>query len=319
MMQRIAVVASVLTFTAAVSVAGGVAAWQPDTEWLEVARAISETRGKASAEDWLDQMVERELARVRSSDVLIVGTVLRIEAYERTQQWDIWTRWTVRVERALKGTCGDSLVVFEACGGTVEERSVAISGDDRSDVLREGERYYLCLRCQNSDPTTLLGGDDSHVYHIERGIVVRKGVSEDDFGDAISRLVADRDPRRVFASSDAVVQGFVASVDFSAKLPPDPSAQQRGTNHLILDTEQAAKGPFSGGESLRIELPYAAGSAPDTPSFSTGEEVVVFLTQAGDGCWTLAHGTDSRMRVRADGSLGCYGSLQELAVSACAE
>jgi hypothetical protein len=242
-------------------------------------------------------------ARVLSSDVIALGVVESCEAEATDRPIGIWTRIRVEVEEWIKGDPATDTIVFYEDGGTLEDKAVSVER-----LPRAGERYVFALRKSWLDED-VLRGNQSRRYLVTGDQVVRFGVPVVDFVEAIRCRLESRRPEILARTSDTVVLATVIDVTFKYK-----SAEESGglQNQAHMRIEDVGKGSEHPGGQVTVLLPYKGGGALDTPRFTPGDQVVLFLSRDEDGGLRLADGVASRIRVLPDGTFAGYRSLSEL-------
>lgn len=264
-----------------------------------------------------------EVDPFRASETIVLGEVRSIEAQELPKQGPC-AAVTIAVQSCLKGEClGEFVTTYMMATPTADSRE-----DEFPEV---GHQYIFCLRSLRSAPGLVWGGYASDRYEVRSGFVVESGLTVDDTLDAIRTSIATRSPEVLMRSCDLVVAGRVTAYVDTFTAPPDVGNEFSrdgvrrmragyidpiACNLVELSIDRVLKGPLDLGATLEVVLPYHVGRGPDVPRFAEGQDVVVFACMADQGYWKPCAGTDSRLIVREDGSVGEYASLAELAARA---
>jgi len=168
--------------------------WPLDQEVLSQIESL-DADSRMTAEEYAAAATRSELARVLSADVVVLGRVSSIEAYERGKE--IYTGITVDVEEYLKGHIEESAVTISFFGGTIGDRTMTVegsgppwSGPFRNYPPVEGDRYVFLAQWRGEDSGFLAGGSPRRRYWIVDGQVIRKAMSEEDFISVLRAYLA---------------------------------------------------------------------------------------------------------------------------------
>jgi len=301
--------------------AGATDAWPPDTKWIAQAEWVASEDGAAAGRFKLATLVETERSRVVTSDLVILGRVESLESYEpeslegypRRMKRVARTAITVEVEECLRGDCGGGHIVTSVLGGRVGDAVMVLPGARLPEI---GEEYVLCLQHNPLEPGGFQGGYQNTRFHIEDGIVKRKGMPLDEFLGILRAHLAPRVPDELFKRADTVVVGAVTEQVFKYGIRVGLLGEPGCGNFAKLMVQQVLKGDLPVQEELRIELPPNVGPHQDAPDLPANQQVVVFLRRTPSGQWFPLGGSDSVVSVRQDGSVGGHKSLAELVAAA---
>ena len=180
--------------------------WPLDQEVLSQIESLH-ADSRMTAEEYAEAATKSELATVLSADVVVLGRVSSVEAYERDKE--IYTGITVDVEEYLKGRTDEDTVTISFFGGTIGDRTMTIegSGPPWSGPFTnwppvEGDRYVFLAEWRGEDGDFLSGGSPRRRYWIVDGQVVRKGMPEDEFLEVLRAYLAP-EPKGERASDGA--------------------------------------------------------------------------------------------------------------------
>ena len=180
--------------------------WPLDQEVLSQIESL-DVDSRMTAEEYAEAATKSELARVLSADVVMLGTVSSVEAYDRGKE--IYTGITVDVQEYLKGQTDEDAVTISFFGGTIGDRTMTVegSGPPWSGPFTnwppiEGDRYVFLAEWRGDGHDFLSGGSPRRRYWIVDGQVVRKGMSEDEFLEVLRAYLAP-EPKGESASDGA--------------------------------------------------------------------------------------------------------------------
>lgn len=298
-------------------------AWPVDQWVLHDAQRYAASAGHEAADRFVERARQAELERVLARDLIVVGTVSSIEGSEWRGEGDVFTSVVIEIDECLKGDWDEGRIVAHSRGGSAGGHIIEfdLSGPDyagpwNNDPPRVGGEYIFLLQRSADGPTPVAGGRSRGYYEIVDGVVQRKQLPLDAFVEILRQYLESRDPMRLFMASDVVVQGEVLEVVFHHKAPEEARSSSDPRNHVLLRIQRVGKGDLASGRVLRVELPYTAEAGQDTPRFSKGEQIVLFLCRADAETWELSGGWDSKLPVSGDGTFAGYRSLSELARAA---
>jgi hypothetical protein len=168
--------------------------WPLDQEVLSQIESL-DADSRMTAEEYAEAATKSELRRVLSADLVVLGSVLSVEPYERGTE--IYTGITVDVEDCLKGHTDESTVTVSFFGGTIGDRILTVqgsgppwSGPFTNYPPVEGDRYVFLAQWRGEDSDFLSGGSPRHRYWIVDGQVIRKGMPEDEFLHVLKAYLA---------------------------------------------------------------------------------------------------------------------------------
>jgi hypothetical protein len=307
------VLALILSLTSVCNPRPDLADWPPGTDWILIRDHIIQQGRPEEAKRSFDWLMDSEYASFLGSSMVLVGTVTSVaEAADNLEREGTLLRRavpvhprhliTVAVEDCLKGDC---------CGGEVKMFM--------SRRLPEvGRRYVFFAREFRGVGRVHLTCPPDWMLLVEDDVVAQKGIELGTFLAVMHRHLATRTPEALYRSSDGVILGTVTGQESSIRFENDPMFPG-DHNFVRLSLESVGRGPFAVGDTLEVRLgyhsipDYGVYEAVDSPRFTLGERVVLFLCEKDIGEWFPGAGADSRLTVRPDGSFLRWRSLSDLA------
>lgn len=162
----------------------------PDTAVVKIAATqCGADRSTKRVEDFIESEVRKETRRIRSSDLIILGTVRRVTP--ELDEEGIRTIVTMSVERCVKGSCRDSTRFFVP-GARFGDRSHKLHP---ALEFRPGDRAVLLLNrpADGSGEGALPELHPDQRYTLDHeDLVVRKGIPVEQFIEELGRIVGRR-------------------------------------------------------------------------------------------------------------------------------
>jgi hypothetical protein len=279
--------------------------WPPNLEGADPAELVTEERAFQEL-----QLLEQERHRVITADVIVVGQVLSEECYQ-AEEGPVLTAFTIGVEDVLKGSVESEQIETSIMGGTLDGRTTAPSGVDYPEL---GERYVFCLREDHRwRPGAYRGGSSITRYRVVDGVVVRKGMTLEEFAESVQQQINVYTPAEQLSLADAVVVAVVQEVVNNAiPAPVSLSMARQEPNHAILKVSASLQGEIPDGADIRIELPPRLNSGHRIDSLSESAWVLAFLRRGDGDSWCFLDGASSVHTLEADSVQDALDSARTL-------
>ena len=249
---------------------------------------LVEERGYRGQNVFLAYARNEEASYLSQADLIILGTI-ESENPRELDGLGIYTFFTLRIERCLKGACPTDMVEFGVWGGTAGERTRWISLAPRFTV---GERAIVLLERSPSgrEPPGLYALSEKHRYLVEDEIVTRKGLALAEFIEKVEEFVAARDLRSMFDAAEVVVRGTIRGTEQIEELETQRriGAWEHRTDVVSLNVVEVLKIPEDAPADLEVFIPHLEAIRRfDRPRLAVDDEVLLFLVRRGDSGYRI--------------------------------